>query len=592
MALRQPGSKPFQDQLQTMDALRMRGLLRCIAALGAAGLLLGCGSNNSHPLPPAGTPAFNVGGTISGLRGIGLVLQDNGKDDLALASNGPFSFATSIPSGSSYTVIVKTQPVSPSQTCTINGGSGTVTGSAITSIAIVCSTDSYPVGGTVSGLLGTGLVLQNNASNDLAIGANGSFTFTSPVASGAQYAVTIKTLPSAPSQTCSLTSNSGTITNGPVTNVAVVCSAPRAPSVGRFLYVGDHQTSNISAYTINASAGSLTEITGSPYLQASSPRSAYPTALAADPSGKFLYVANGTGTISLFTIDSSASNAGALTLAGTISPRIYQNVYQNDPEAIAVDPSGRFVYTANFSSQSVSAFSIEPSTGALTELTTSPLPVGAGVGGGQGLTVDPTGGFLYVSDSGGGLSAFSINSTTGVLTPFSASPYFTGSATSPFGIAVAPSGRFVYVANSAGGTAEGVIAFARDPATGAISTPGTRLPPAGVMTSFGFHPSKPLAYLVNSRFGMTVFNVDGTTGNLTVASSPAINPGSGTTTLERFAIDPSGTFAYVTATGGAVGRVLEFSVDATTGALTQLTSTAEAGAYPSGRNPSGLVIVR
>src|ERR1700719_4175072 len=59
---------------------------------------------------------------------------------------------------------------------------------------------TYTIGGTVSGLSGSGLVVQNNAGNNLAVTANGAFTFTTAVASGGAYKVTVLTQPSNPSQ--------------------------------------------------------------------------------------------------------------------------------------------------------------------------------------------------------------------------------------------------------------------------------------------------------------------------------------------------------------------------------------------------------
>ena len=62
-----------------------------------------------------------------------------------------------------YTVSVKTQPASPLQTCQVSGGSGTIGADDVTSVAINCAVNKYTIGGTVGGLVGTGLVLQNNA---------------------------------------------------------------------------------------------------------------------------------------------------------------------------------------------------------------------------------------------------------------------------------------------------------------------------------------------------------------------------------------------------------------------------------------------
>ena len=112
------------------------------------------------------TTPFTVGGTASGLAGAGLVLQDNAGDDLAVAANGAFVFATAVASGGTFTVSVKTQPTAPAQTCQVAGGSGTLSGANVTSVAVHCGVDTFTIGWDDHGLVGTGLVLQNNAGDD------------------------------------------------------------------------------------------------------------------------------------------------------------------------------------------------------------------------------------------------------------------------------------------------------------------------------------------------------------------------------------------------------------------------------------------
>jgi len=167
---------------------------------------------------------FVVGGTVSGLAGSGLILQDNGGADLMVTTNGTFAFPSTVASGGAYAVTVKTQPSNPSQTCAVTSGTGVIAAADITSVSVVCSTNTYTVGGTVAGLAGTGLVLQNNVGDDLAVGADGSFTFATPVASGAGYAVTVKTQPSGPAQTCVVAGDTGTVGGANVTSVAVNCT--------------------------------------------------------------------------------------------------------------------------------------------------------------------------------------------------------------------------------------------------------------------------------------------------------------------------------------------------------------------------------
>lgn len=107
---------------------------------------------------------------------------------------------------------------------------------------------TYTVGGTVSGL-GTGktLVLRNNGGNDLALNANGSFTFATPVASAATYAVTVFTQPAG--QTCTVNNGSGTMAAANVGNVAVSCTA----ATGNTIAAADCSSAAIQA-AVNAAA--------------------------------------------------------------------------------------------------------------------------------------------------------------------------------------------------------------------------------------------------------------------------------------------------------------------------------------------------
>jgi Bacterial Ig-like domain len=85
------------------------------------------------------------------------------------------------------------------------------------------SSTAYTVGGMVSGLNGT-VVLQNNSGNDLTLTANSAFIFSTALASGTAYAVTVKTQPSSPAQSCVVTNGSGTVSTANVTNVVVTCT--------------------------------------------------------------------------------------------------------------------------------------------------------------------------------------------------------------------------------------------------------------------------------------------------------------------------------------------------------------------------------
>jgi hypothetical protein len=83
---------------------------------------------------------------------------------------------------------------------------------------------TYTIGGTVTGLTGTGLTLRNGG-DILTITGNGAFTFATALASGAAYAVTVGTQPASPIQSCTVANGSGTTPAVAVTNVTVTCGA-------------------------------------------------------------------------------------------------------------------------------------------------------------------------------------------------------------------------------------------------------------------------------------------------------------------------------------------------------------------------------
>jgi N-acetylneuraminic acid mutarotase len=197
-----------------------------ILTLFLCATIFGCGGggttgSGSNTLPVT----YTLGGTISGLAGSGLVLQNNGGNNLAVSANGSsFTFTTAFSSGTGYSVTVLTQPTNPNQTCVVTSGSGTLNAN-VSNVSLACTTNSYTIGGTVSGLSGTGLVLQDNLGNNLPISAGAtSFTFTTAIASGGTYSATVFSQPSSPAQTCGITSGNGTITNANVKSVQVTCT--------------------------------------------------------------------------------------------------------------------------------------------------------------------------------------------------------------------------------------------------------------------------------------------------------------------------------------------------------------------------------
>ncbi|RPH68183.1 MAG: hypothetical protein EHM78_19715, partial [Myxococcaceae bacterium] len=262
-------------------------------------------------------PRYTIGGTVNGLVGAGLVLRNNGGDDLAVTANGAFTFATSLTSGSTYSVTVRTQPTG--QTCTVSGGSGTIGSSNVTSVSVSCAANRYTIGGTVNGLVGAGLVLRNNGGDDLAISANGAFTFATSLTSGSAYSVTVRTQPSG--QTCGVSGGSGTVGSSNVTSVSVSCVTNPPPrytiggtvsgltGTGLVLRNNGGDDLAISANGAFAFATSLTS------------GSAYSVTVRTQPSGQTCTVSGGSGTVGSSNITSVAVSCAAnrYTIGGTVS---------------------------------------------------------------------------------------------------------------------------------------------------------------------------------------------------------------------------------------------------------------------------------
>lgn len=208
---------PYNITVRTQPASPSQGC----AVVNAAGTAT---ANVTNVTVTCSTGTFSVGGSVSGLAGSGLVLRNNGGDDLSIASNGSFTFATELPSGSAFEVAVVTQPTRPSQTCTVADASGTIGSGDVRTVRISCATNSFAIRGTVSGLRGSGLVLRNNGGDDVGVQSDGGFAFPTRIPSGSAFKVTVATQPSAPAQACSLQNDSGTVGDRDVDNIVITCA--------------------------------------------------------------------------------------------------------------------------------------------------------------------------------------------------------------------------------------------------------------------------------------------------------------------------------------------------------------------------------
>ena len=193
-------------------------------------------------------PPVTIGGTVTGLEdsgGSGLVLNLKDLELLTITENGDFTFSTLLTPGNFYNVTVRTNPTNSdglrSQTCIVENGIGQVPNEPVTDIAVTCveGTPQVTIGGTVTGLVGSGLVLQNNGRDDLPITEDGLFTFARTRTSGTFYNVTVATNPKNPSQTCSVENGFGQVPLEDVTDVAISCVEVPVGNVSKVAAEGD-----------------------------------------------------------------------------------------------------------------------------------------------------------------------------------------------------------------------------------------------------------------------------------------------------------------------------------------------------------------
>ena len=336
---------------------------------------------------------------------------------------------------------------------------------------------------------------------------------------------------------------------------------------GKFLY-NTAQEDAIFVSTINSLTGALTlnskmapGISTSPlwlsFVQGTKPLSYVP---------KFAYVANLTGkSISEYKVNATS---GALTSAGTLNDN-------NGPQAVAVDPFNRFVYTAN-SSSNISGYTINGSTGALTLVPGSPF---TGPMNPVWVTVEPNGQFLYAASQGDNkIYVFSINPANGALTPVPNSPFATG--VSPRAIAIDSIGSNLYAINSGDNSLWMYNIAGSFGQLNTFNTCGNGSQPCPTGTApmgMALHPSGQYIYVANSGDNtITGYRfIDVPLQLKTITGSP-IAVG---TTPVAVAAEPSGQFLYVANSGDST--VSGFKVDPFTGALTPTApSTFTTGSVP------------
>jgi len=234
-----------------------------------------------------------------------------------------------------------------------------------------------------------------------------------------------------------------------------------------------------------------------------------------------------------------------------------------------------FAYVAN-QGGSISGYSVNSSTGALTLLNGFPLTVGENP---SFVTHDPQGRFLVMADIAAALvHVYSINTTTGALSEISPSPYPV--AGEPHAVAFDPSGKFMYVVGEQFGN---IAAFTVD-ANGVLSTvPGSPFAFGGLVPNSVVVNSTSQFIYVADVHNIYTFTINASTGAPTLASSVT-----GPTQPDGLALDPAGSLLY--AVGAGSNSIESYTINSSTGALTPAQSSPMAlqnGAFAIAIDPFG-----
>ena len=221
---------------------------------------------------------------------------------------------------------------------------------------------------------------------------------------------------------------------------------------GKYLYmsvIGPSPNPPIGVFSIDPNTGSLSEVTTSEFTSAQ-PFAGY--RMVVSPNEKFLFVAAAVGTASTGTpppqgVQPITRDPNTGILSSTLVPLAIpkSSVGSSNIEAMAVTPSNNFLLGTAVSLNQVFVWSIEPNTGALTQVSVFGDPQAITMIAPRGIAVDPTGKFAIVAGSdSNNLSVFSISSS-GSLAPVAGSPFPAGSG--PTSVAINASGNLVFVGN-------------------------------------------------------------------------------------------------------------------------------------------------
>lgn len=338
-------------------------------------------------------------------------------------------------------------------------------------------------------------------------------------------------------------------------------------TANHYIYATLPAANQVIVYREDPNSGVLTQISGSPYTVGDGANS-----VVVHPSGKFLYVSNpgqNENDISLFDI---ASN-GTLT---EVFPRTPVAPSASQPQFMAIDPAGAFLYVANAASFNISIFAIDSGSGALTAAN-SPVSIGFAP---LNMQFTPSGNFLFITAAGqpfGFVEGFSVNA--GVLQAVGVTPT---DGLNPNGLAIDPTGTYLYAANT---SSNSISVFTITSSGSLTEVDGSPIDDQYTNPiSLLLDPAGGFLYVANQSAGnVAVYSIDSSTGLPAILTTSTTTGAFATESTPSFlTFDPSGKYLFVGNQGSSAGiQVFEVS----SGNLTTLST------YTVGNTPTSIAVL-
>lgn len=310
------------------------------------------GNSNNVPLVVACRQALrSITVVVTGLTGQGAVqVVNNGSDILTIGQNGSYTFEDRIPDSSVFNVTVKSQP--PGQACVIPNPVGTVFGTDITNIDVVCSSPKYlfNIGGIASGMQGP-VTLTNEGVDTLVVTQNGTFNFPIPFYNFATYDVRIASVPSATACTIQTLNGveitftgAGSVSGSDINTLRLACGP--GYTVGGS--VGGLSGGTVYLLNNNSDLIAVTSNTTFVFDAALATNASYNVTVLSTPANQTCAVTGGTGTIATSNINNvnvscTNSSTSTFSIGGTVSGLSGNLTLSNDGvDSVAVSANGTF----------------------------------------------------------------------------------------------------------------------------------------------------------------------------------------------------------------------------------------------------------